>query len=104
MRIGSSSTARHTVLPCPARESIANRLVHGLLEAHETVLAAARSGASGHECADTATSRDFAARQVVLVNDMQLQSISYQLIARSDRRRVLITRQDGPDAHGKVSG
>ena len=79
------------------------RLLHGLLEAHETVLAAARSGANGHECADTATSRDFAAGQVVLVNDMQFQSISDQLIARSDRRRVLVAGQDGPSAHGEVA-
>jgi len=79
------------------------RLLHGLLEAHEAVLAAARSGSNGHECADTATSRDFAAGQVVLVNNMQLQSISDQLIARSDRRRVLVAPQDGPDTHGEVS-
>jgi DNA-binding ferritin-like protein len=75
------------------------RLLHGLLEAHETVLAAARSG----ECADTATSRDFAARQVVLVNNMQFKSISDQLIARSNRRRVLVARQDGPHAHEEGS-
>jgi len=79
------------------------RLLHGLLEAHDAVLTAARSGANGHECADTATSHDFAAGQVVLVNDMQFQSISDQLIARSDRRRVLVARRDGPDAHGEVS-
>jgi len=79
------------------------RLLHGLLEAHDAVLAAARSGANGHECADTATSHDFAAGQVVLVNDMQFQSISDQLIARSDGRRVLVARRDGPDAHGEVS-
>ena len=79
------------------------RLLHGLLEAHETVLAAARSGANGHESADTATtSRDVAADQVVLVNNMQFQSISDQLIAQSDRRRVLVAR-DCPSAHGEVA-
>ena len=79
------------------------RLLHGLLEAHDAVLAAARSGANGHECADSATSRDFAAGQVVLVNNTQFKSISDQLIARSDRRRVLVAPQDGPDGHGEVA-
>jgi starvation-inducible DNA-binding protein len=79
------------------------RLLRGLLEAHDAVLAAARSGANGHECADTATNRDFAAGQVVLVNNMQFKSISDQLIARSDRRRVLVARQDGPHAHEEVA-
>jgi hypothetical protein len=49
------------------------------------------------------TSRDFAARQVVLVNNMQFKSISDQLIARSNRRRVLVARQDGPHAHEEGS-
>jgi DNA-binding ferritin-like protein len=79
------------------------RLLHGLLEAHDAVLAAARSGANGHESADTATSSDFAAGQVVLVNNMQFKSISDQLIARSDRRRVLVARQNGPYAHEGVA-
>ena len=79
------------------------RLLNGLLEAHDAVLAAARPGPNGYECADTATSRDFAAGQVVLVNNMQFKSISDQLIARSDRRRVLVARQDGPQAQKAVA-
>jgi starvation-inducible DNA-binding protein len=76
------------------------RLLRDLLEAHDAVLAAVRSGANGDEYANTASSRDFAVGQVVLVNDMQFQSISDQLIARSDKRRVIEARQDGFDAHG----
>jgi starvation-inducible DNA-binding protein len=79
------------------------RLLNGLLEAHDAVLVAARSGPNGHECADTATGFDFAAGQVVLVNNMQFHSISDQLIARSDRRRVLVAHQGGSDAHGEVA-
>jgi starvation-inducible DNA-binding protein len=79
------------------------RLLLGLLEAHDAVLAAARSGANGHECTDSATSGDFAAGQVVLVNNMQFKSISDQLIARSDRLRALVTRQGGPQAHEEVA-
>jgi starvation-inducible DNA-binding protein len=76
------------------------RLLRDLLDAHDAVLAAARSGANGEEYAGGASSRDFAVGQVVLVNDTQYQSISDQLIARSDRRRVIEARQDGLDAHG----
>ena len=39
------------------------RLLLGLLEAHDAVLAAARSGANGHECADSATSGDLSGNQ-----------------------------------------
>jgi starvation-inducible DNA-binding protein len=74
------------------------RLLRDLLDAHDAVLTAARS--NGDEYAHSALSRDFAVGQVVLVNDMQFQSISDQLIARSDRRRVIEARQDGLDAHG----
>jgi starvation-inducible DNA-binding protein len=76
------------------------RLLRDLLDAHDSVLAAARSGANGDDYANSASSRDFAVGQVVLVNNMQFQSISDQLIARSDKRRVIETRQDGLDAHG----
>jgi DNA-binding ferritin-like protein len=76
------------------------RLLRDLLEAHDAVLTAVRSGAHGDEYANTASSRDFAVGQVVLVNDTQFQSISDQLIARSDKRRVIEARQDGFDAHG----
>jgi starvation-inducible DNA-binding protein len=76
------------------------RLLRDLLDAHDTVLAAARSGANGEEYANTTSNRDFAVGQVVLVNDIQFQSISDQLIARSDKRRVIEARQDGLDAHG----
>jgi starvation-inducible DNA-binding protein len=76
------------------------RLLRDLLDAHDAVLAAVRSGANGDEYANTAPSRDFAVGQVVLVNDTQFQSISDQLIARSDKRRVIEARQDGFDAHG----
>lgn len=93
-----------TQFSCALRgRAVPIRLLHGLLEAHDAVLAATRSGANGHECADTATSRDFAAGQVVLVNNMQFKSISDQLIARSDRRRVLVARQDGAHAHEEVA-
>jgi hypothetical protein len=34
---------------------------------------------------------------------MQFKSISDQLIARSDRRRVPVARQDGPHAHEEVA-
>jgi hypothetical protein len=34
---------------------------------------------------------------------MQFHSISDQLIARSDRRRVLVAHQGGSDAHGEVA-
>jgi starvation-inducible DNA-binding protein len=76
------------------------RLLRDLLDAHDTVLTAARSGANGEEYAHTPLSRDFAVGQVVLVNDTQFQSISDQLIARSDKRRVIEARQDSLDAHG----
>jgi starvation-inducible DNA-binding protein len=75
------------------------RLLHDLLDAHDTVLAAARSGSSSDECGNTASSRDFAVGQVVLVNDLQFQSINEQLITRSDRRRIIDARRDGIDAH-----
>jgi starvation-inducible DNA-binding protein len=74
------------------------RLLRDLLDAHDTVLAASRSGAQGDEGAYTASGRDFAVGQVVLVNDMQFQSISDQLIARSHRRRAVEARQAGQAA------
>jgi hypothetical protein len=77
----------------------ASRRTAALLE-HDSVLAAARSGANGDESASTASSRDFAVGQIVLVNNMQFQSISDQLIARSDKRRVIEARQESFDAHG----
>ena len=93
-----------TQFSCALRGRVLSiRLPHGLLEAHDAVLVAARSGANGHECADTATSRDFAAGQVVLVNNMRFKAISDQLIARGDRRRVLVARHDGPHAHEEVA-
>jgi starvation-inducible DNA-binding protein len=76
------------------------RLLRDLLNAHDTVLAAARLGSDSDERADTASIHDFAVGQVVLVNNMQFQAISDQLIAQSDRRRATVARQDGRDAHG----
>ena len=69
------------------------RLLHALLNAHDTVLCAAESGANSDRCSHTVSSRDFAVGQVVLVNTLQLGLISDQLIARSDKRRVIEARQ-----------
>jgi starvation-inducible DNA-binding protein len=63
------------------------RLLHDLLDAHDTVLAAAQSVSSSDECGNTASSCDFAVGQVVLVNNLQFRSISEQLVTRSDKRR-----------------
>jgi starvation-inducible DNA-binding protein len=84
----------------PRGKALLIRLLRDLLDAHDAVLTAARSGANGDEYANSASSRDFAVGQVALVNDTQFQSISDQLVARSDRRRVIEARQDGLDAHG----
>ena len=87
-----SGAVRGKVLPI--------RLLRDLLDAHDSVLAAARSGVNGDEYPNSPSSRDFAVGQVVLVNSMQFQSISDQLIARSDKRRVIEARLDVLDAYG----
>ncbi|MGD0492266.1 MAG: ferritin-like domain-containing protein [Steroidobacteraceae bacterium] len=68
------------------------RLLHALSEAHDAVLSAARSDAHTAELDSAASSGDFAVHQVVRVNNTQFQTISDQLISRSDQRRVIAVR------------
>ena len=75
-------------------------LLHSLLEAHEAVLAAVRPGANGDERDPAVSSDDFVVGQVVLVNNTQFQSICDQLIARSNRRRVVSARTVSLNADG----
>lgn len=75
-------------------------LLLDLLDAHDTVLASAQTGATSDGCPYTVSSQDFAVTQVVLVNNVQFRLISEQLIARWDRRRVSVAYLDGKDAHG----
>jgi starvation-inducible DNA-binding protein len=99
-RVLAGLLLQRTQFSCALRGRVSPiSLLRDLLDAHDTVLAAARSGA-GDERAYSASGRDFAVGQVVLVNDMQFQSISDQLIALSDKRRVVEAHQNGLDAHG----
>jgi starvation-inducible DNA-binding protein len=58
------------------------RWLRDLLDAHESVLSAARSGAKSDTEEDNSMISDFAVGQVVVANDLQSGSVSEQLMRR----------------------
>jgi hypothetical protein len=61
-----------------------DKLLHALLEAHDSVLSIARTNGSYHEHDWV---RDFAVGQVVLTNDLQRESIFGQLLITEPKER-----------------
>ncbi len=71
------------------------RLLHELLEAHESILGAARPNGSNE---DHLWMRDLAVGQVVLANDAQSWAINERLLGHDPRQRFL--RTDAGRVHG----
>jgi DNA-binding ferritin-like protein len=61
-----------------------NRLFLELLDAHDSILSAARPGGTGDAQNDISWVRDFAVGQVILANELQSQSICELLAGRAD--------------------
>ncbi len=72
-----------TQIACAMRsQRTRKRLFHELLEAHESVLSAARPGGTGDGPDDRSWVRDFGVGQVIITNECQSQSICELLLGR----------------------
>jgi starvation-inducible DNA-binding protein len=74
-----------------------NRLLCGLLDAHDMVLSAAHTAGTHGLKTDPSTVRDFAVGQAVLTNDLQRCSVEQQLLELDQARRFAIS--SGVDAY-----
>jgi starvation-inducible DNA-binding protein len=82
--------------PCRGRPAIV-RILRDLIDAHESALGAAHSGAQRDVEDNPRPMRDFAVGQVVLTNDLQIWSIGEQLMRRDAKRRLFEPHCGGAD-------
>jgi starvation-inducible DNA-binding protein len=67
------------------------RLLQELVDAHESILSAARPSGGGNERKDCTWIRDFAVGQVILANERQIRSIGDLLTGGSDDRSLSVS-------------
>jgi starvation-inducible DNA-binding protein len=92
--------AGHQLQGAPCSYALGGRilpllLLLDLLDAHDAVLAAARTATTSVECPYSVFGQDPAIAQVVLVNNLQFRLICEQFKARWDRRRAIDAKRDG---------